>query len=174
MLRVRSKVASLRPATTARKRTNSSPNRIHVWCDSSSNDRKRADSVHLWRLSTGIFISFCLRLSGQTVACYRGSADPRPSPEHIQAYCAVRQLQQEFGFCLWFSNYVSKRAKWLRTRLASSIHIGRRAALATDLRLARRIQQLYVNNLCWTWYFSYRCRKPRNYLVRSPAQLEAH
>ena len=79
-------------------------------------------------------------------------------------YCAVRQLQQEFGFCLWFSNYVSKRAKWLRTRLASSIHIGRRAPLATDLRLARRIQQLYVNNLCWTWYFSYRWPKAEKLL----------
>jgi hypothetical protein len=89
-------------------------------------------------------------------------------PEHIQTYCAVRNLQQEFGFRLWFPNYVSKRARTLRNGLASSIHVVERTLLPTDLELVRKIQQVYVQNHCWTWYLSYRWPRAEEFLAQEP------
>jgi hypothetical protein len=92
-------------------------------------------------------------------------------PEHVQVYCAIRELQQELGFRIWFSNYVSKRAEALRLRLSPTIHISQRAAFATDLDLARTIQRIYVSNHCWTWYQSYRWPEVEEFLSQEPDSM---
>ncbi len=89
-------------------------------------------------------------------------------PEHIQVHRAVCQLQQEYNFRLWFTNYSSKRAERLRARIAPSIRIARRVILPTDLELARRLQRLYVQNGCWTWYLSYRWPQTEELLAVEP------
>jgi LmbE family N-acetylglucosaminyl deacetylase len=87
-------------------------------------------------------------------------------PEHIQMYCAVSRLQQDLGFRLWFPNYVSRRAGRLRSALGSSVRVVEDAKLPTDLELTRRIQQLYVQNNCWTWYSSYRWPRAEEFLAQ--------
>jgi LmbE family N-acetylglucosaminyl deacetylase len=74
--------------------------------------------------------------------------------EHVQVFRAVAHLQHELGFDLWVPGYVSTKSYPLMLR-----HIPRlaphRCCLATDPELARRIQEIYMANGCWTWFRDY-------------------
>jgi LmbE family N-acetylglucosaminyl deacetylase len=73
--------------------------------------------------------------------------------EHVQVYRAVRSLQDEMGFNLWFSGYASTKSALLLSRQIPEI--AERMRLPTDLVLADRLMQLYKANDCWTWYDDY-------------------
>lgn len=74
--------------------------------------------------------------------------------EHVQVYRAVKSLQQEMGFELWFSNYASNKSLCLM----AAEYPGTGPSLAprkTNKRLAESIADIYKRNHCWTWYNDY-------------------
>lgn len=74
--------------------------------------------------------------------------------EHVQVYCAIKALQEEMGFTLWFTNYVSNKSLNLMAmeypRMGPHLEFGK-----TDKCLAESIAELYKRNKCWTWYDDY-------------------
>lgn len=74
--------------------------------------------------------------------------------EHVQVYCAVKALQQEMDFNLWFPNYVSNKSANLMLRTLPFLD-PEVVTVRTDRVLAARIADLYKANGCWTWYDDY-------------------
>ncbi len=74
--------------------------------------------------------------------------------EHIQVYLALRMLQKELGFELWFSNYCSNRSCQLMLRYVSGF-AAEYLTLPTDEGLGKRVMALYQHNDCWTWFDDY-------------------
>jgi len=74
--------------------------------------------------------------------------------EHVQVYRAVKRLQSELDFNLWYTSYVSNKSVHLMAREYTTI--GPTAGiLGTDKDLATLFATLYKNNNCWTWYDDY-------------------
>ena len=73
--------------------------------------------------------------------------------EHVQVYRAVKDLQKEMQFTLWFSNYVSNKSARLMGNAVPGIDTQIR--LKTDKPLAKQISSIYKANNCWTWYDDY-------------------
>lgn len=75
--------------------------------------------------------------------------------EHVQVYRAVKSLQEEMGFELWFPNYVSNKSITLMAmeypRIGPQIE-----SMETNKRLAESIADIYKRNNCWTWYDDYK------------------
>lgn len=71
--------------------------------------------------------------------------------EHIQVYRAVKSLQGELKFTVWYSNYVSNKSFKLMLRHVDRFHF-EYASFETNRALAREIRDIYKKNKCWTWY----------------------
>ncbi|HTV95969.1 MAG TPA: hypothetical protein VME42_08190 [Steroidobacteraceae bacterium] len=77
-------------------------------------------------------------------------------PEHIQVYRAVTALQEELGYEVWFSNYVSAR-NWTFVRgLAGRLSWAQRAVVRPDLDLARALRAIYRHYGAWTYPSAHR------------------
>lgn len=78
--------------------------------------------------------------------------------EHVQVYRAVKGLQGEMKFHLWYSNYVSNKSFKLMMK-----HIDQfcfeYVALETNRLLTTDVQRVYERNKCWTWYDGWECFK---------------
>lgn len=74
--------------------------------------------------------------------------------DHVQVYKAVRKLQQQMNFTLWFSNYCSQRSVGLMLRHVAGF-TSEYVTLPTDPELALRTSELYKKHGCWTWYQDY-------------------
>ncbi|MFC1771742.1 PIG-L family deacetylase [Pseudomonadota bacterium] len=73
--------------------------------------------------------------------------------EHVQVYRAVKALQEEMQFNLWFSNYASNKSAFL---MASQLpELTTQVTMQTNKPLAERIAEIYKRNDCWTWYDDY-------------------
>lgn len=72
--------------------------------------------------------------------------------EHVQVHLVVRELQEEYGFKLWFSNYCSNKSHNLMLRCLSGFRSDY-ITLNTRRALAETIERHYRNNNCWTWPF---------------------
>lgn len=72
-------------------------------------------------------------------------------PEHIQIYRAVKDLQNELKFSLWFSNYCSNKSFALMMDYISGFDT-EYFTFRTDTILAKTIKNLYKKNGGWTWY----------------------
>jgi hypothetical protein len=73
--------------------------------------------------------------------------------EHVQVHHAVKCVQAELGFDIWYSNYCSDRSYGLMLRES---HFGFRSdfeSLPTNPTLAHCIEALYRREGCWTWPF---------------------
>ncbi len=71
--------------------------------------------------------------------------------EHIQVYRVVTALQAEFGFVVWFSNYVGPLSWPLARRLSSTPCWTQRRTVRPDLFTARRLMRVYRRHQAWTW-----------------------
>ena len=71
--------------------------------------------------------------------------------EHVQVFRAIQDLQREFGFKLWFSNYCSSKSYNLMLRYVSGFD-SNYVTVETDRELGKSLMQLYQRNKCWTWY----------------------
>jgi LmbE family N-acetylglucosaminyl deacetylase len=71
--------------------------------------------------------------------------------EHVQVYRVVKDLQAEFNFKIWYSNYCSNRSYPLMIRQLSGG--GKQMlTLKTDRKIMDMIKKLYQDFGCWTWY----------------------
>lgn len=96
---------------------------------------------------------------GDKLANYRNVFTHNPwgeygHEEHVQVYRVIKELQDNRGFDLWFSNYCSNKSfNLMQTHVSefSSAYV----TLSTDKPLANRLEDLYKKNECWTWYDDY-------------------
>ena len=77
-------------------------------------------------------------------------------PEHIQVYRAVTALQEELGYKVWFSNYVSARNLTFVRGLAERLSWAQRAVVRPDLGLARALMAVYRHHGAWTYPLAHR------------------
>ena len=71
--------------------------------------------------------------------------------EHIQVHRAVAALQPEFGYTIWFSNYVGSASWPLAQEVARWPCWTDRRTVAPDAALARRLRDVYRRSGAWTW-----------------------
>jgi LmbE family N-acetylglucosaminyl deacetylase len=76
--------------------------------------------------------------------------------EHVQVYTAVKELQREMGFNLWFSNYCSNVSFALMMQSLPSCHWMYLTRKPNKI-MSRYIEKLYMVNECWTWFNPWRC-----------------
>ncbi len=71
--------------------------------------------------------------------------------EHIQVYRAVAAMQAEFGYTIWFSNYVGPASWPLARRIGiEPCRVGHRT-VHPDEALARQLRRVYRDHGAWTW-----------------------
>ncbi len=75
--------------------------------------------------------------------------------DHILVYRALSQLQSDYGYTLWFSNYCSSHSVHLMNSCVSRLD-ALCEPVPANLQLAQRIAALYKKNGCWTWFDDYR------------------
>lgn len=75
--------------------------------------------------------------------------------EHVQVYRAVKSLQPELGFTLWFGNYCSNKSSRLMLQYVGGFDAAYETR-ETDPRLGETLAELYKQHDCWTWYDTYR------------------
>lgn len=71
--------------------------------------------------------------------------------EHIQVYRAVKALQAELRFTVWFSNYVSSQTRAFARQLGQGPLWQDKSSLPTDPKIARRLKKIYQTYQAWTW-----------------------
>lgn len=76
--------------------------------------------------------------------------------EHIQVYRAVAALQEELGFTLLFTNYVSGRTWSLARALGPRLRAAERRVVRPDLAMALRLGRIYKHYGAWTWNSAHR------------------
>lgn len=74
--------------------------------------------------------------------------------DHILVYRALKNLQAEFNYTLWFSNYCSNRSVTLMNNYISGFNSDYEC-FPTNRVLAHEITRLYKQNDCWTWFSDY-------------------
>ena len=74
--------------------------------------------------------------------------------DHIQVYRVIKDLQKQYGFNLWFTNYCGNRSYKLMLKYISGFN-NNYYTLQTNIRLAMKIADLYKKHKCWTWYSNY-------------------
>lgn len=116
-------------------------------------DRQLSDQRYLANFAT-LIERLRPRLQGHRTVFTHNPWGEYGHPEHIQVYRAVKALQPEIGFDLWYSSYVSNKTATLMGR-ALALSALQSLTLATDKDLAYRIADLYKHNACWTWYRDY-------------------
>ena len=77
-------------------------------------------------------------------------------PEHIQVYRAVSALQEELGYKVWFSNYVSARNLTFARGLTARLSWAQRIELEPDLGLAGALMEVYRRHGAWTYPTAHR------------------
>ena len=77
-------------------------------------------------------------------------------PEHIQVYRAVSALQEELGYKVWFSNYVSARNLTFARGLTARLSWAQRIELEPDLGLAGALMEVYRRQGAWTYSTAHR------------------
>ena len=74
--------------------------------------------------------------------------------DHILVYRALKSLQPEYGYTLWFSNYCSNRSLILMNRYISGFRSDYQC-MPSNVELAHEIADIYRKHGCWTWYEDY-------------------
>ena len=77
-------------------------------------------------------------------------------PEHIQVYRAVTALQEELGYEVWFSNYVSARNLTFVRGLAERLSWAQRVVVKPDLVTARALMAVYRHHGARTYVLDHR------------------
>ena len=74
--------------------------------------------------------------------------------DHLLVYKALKNLQAEFDYAIWFSNYSSNRSVHLMNNYISGFRSDYEC-LPTNKALSQEIVELYRKYECWTWYADY-------------------
>jgi len=75
--------------------------------------------------------------------------------DHVLVYQALKNLQAEFHYQLWFSNYCSTRSIALMNNYISGFN-SRYECLPVNQRLVTELAEIYKHHDCWTWFDDYR------------------
>ena len=89
--------------------------------------------------------------------------------EHIQVYRAVAALQAEFGYTIWFSNYVGPVSWRLARQIGRQPCWAERRAAQPDEAMARRLMRVYRQNRAWTWTKLHRWPAEETFYVQPPS-----
>ena len=71
--------------------------------------------------------------------------------EHVQVYRAVKSLQSEMGYEIWFDNYASNKTAPLMLDTINRFNPKIEAKTPNSV-LGFEFMQIYKKNACWTWY----------------------
>jgi LmbE family N-acetylglucosaminyl deacetylase len=93
--------------------------------------------------------------------------------EHVQVYRAVKSLQSEIGFSIWFPAYCSYRSLSLMQSHPGLFGNDHRT-LKTDRELAMRIKELYMRNGCWTWFSDWKWPEEEFFIHEAPESGASH
>jgi hypothetical protein len=93
--------------------------------------------------------------------------------EHVQIYRAVKSLQSEMGFSIWFPAYCSYRSLPLMQRHPGLFGNSYRT-FKTDRDLANRIKELYAANGCWTWFSDWKWPEEETFIHEAPETGAPH
>lgn len=74
--------------------------------------------------------------------------------DHVLVYRVLKNLQAEFHYDLWFSNYCSNRSVKFMNHYISGFG-AEYECLPVNLPLVNEIAEIYKRNGCWTWYEDY-------------------
>ena len=74
--------------------------------------------------------------------------------EHVQVYRAVKELQEQQGFDLWFTNCCSNRSYNLMLTHIAGFDT-EYVTLPANKKLGEAARSLYQKHNCWTWYDDY-------------------
>jgi len=83
--------------------------------------------------------------------------------EHVQVYRVLKKLQMQYGFHLFFDNYLSGKSLSLGKRYLFKYHFPW-ATRPVNKDLYDKIKMLYVKNKCWTWPENWLCFKDEAFL----------
>jgi LmbE family N-acetylglucosaminyl deacetylase len=88
--------------------------------------------------------------------------------EHIQVYRAVAALQAEFGYTIWFSNYVGPVSWGLAGQIGRQPCWADRRTVRPDEAMARRLMRVYRQNGAWTWTNFHRWPAQETFYAQPP------
>lgn len=91
--------------------------------------------------------------------------------EHVQVYRAIKSLQGELKFNLWYSNYVSNKSFRLMLSHLERFHFDY-ACFETNKVLAHEIKDIYKKNKCWTWYDHWEWYNEESFIQERPYEQE--
>ena len=74
--------------------------------------------------------------------------------EHVQVFRIIQELQREFSFNLWFSNYCSNKSHNLMLQYISG-YDSSYVTIECNRELGKSLMLLYKRNNCWTWFENY-------------------
>lgn len=92
-------------------------------------------------------------------------------PDHVQVYRAIKSLQADHHFSLWYSNYCGNRSVDLAFTHMSGFSSSYKS-MPTDTELAARLRALYQKHDCWTWYDDYEWFTEEAYMEDPPPVAE--
>ena len=75
--------------------------------------------------------------------------------EHVQVYRAVKSLQAELGYEIWFGNYASNKSSRLLLQYIGGFN-AEYETRRTDPALGEQLASIYKECGCWTWFDDYR------------------
>ena len=76
--------------------------------------------------------------------------------EHVQVYRVLKKLQTQYGFDLFFNNYLSRKSFSLGKKYLFKYHFPW-FTRPVNKDLYDQLKTLYVKNKCWTWPEGWRC-----------------
>jgi hypothetical protein len=85
--------------------------------------------------------------------------------EHVQVYEAIKQLQEEMGFMLWFTNYCSNKSSKFMVKCISNLSY-RYETYKTLNYIYNYIMTIYKQNECWTWYDDWIAFKDETFITQ--------
>ena len=92
--------------------------------------------------------------------------------EHVQVFRAVEALQRELGFALWVTCYVSEKSAGLMRECLGGLGAST-PPMPTDPALGARLQAIYAEEGCWTWFEDYVWPAEERFHRWEPAQAAA-
>ena len=86
--------------------------------------------------------------------------------EHIQLFTIIKQLKENMGFNLWFSNYCSTKSCHFMSKHFQHFS-SEYFSSTTDPDLTSEIIETYKRNNCWTWYDHWQWNKEETFIKYS-------
>ena len=91
--------------------------------------------------------------------------------DHVQVYRAVKALQKDLGFNIWYSNYCGQVSVTMMLLYMTGFSCDY-LTLPTNPVLAHKLRDLYKKHRCWTWYEDYQWFKEESLMMDNASELD--